>query len=48
MLATTAIIAALIYEWLGLALLRRAWLNVDALWVAALATTGALLLANTI
>src|SRR5258705_363436 len=45
MLATTAIIAALIYEWLGLALLRRAWLNVDALWVAALATTGALLLA---
>jgi hypothetical protein len=46
MLATTAVIAVLIYEWLGLALLRRAWFNVDALWVAALAITGTLLLSN--
>jgi len=48
MLATTAIIAALIYECLGLALLRRAWFNVDALWIAALAVTGILLLSNAI
>jgi hypothetical protein len=48
MLATTAVIAVLIYEWLGLTLLRRAWFNVDALWVAALAITGTLLLSNAI
>lgn len=48
MLATTAIIAALVYEWLGLAVLRKAWLNVDALWVAGLAVTGALLLTGTL
>jgi hypothetical protein len=48
MLITTAVIAALIYEWLGLALLRRAWFNVDALWVVALAVTGTLLLGNAI
>jgi hypothetical protein len=46
MVATTAIIAGLIYEWLGVAVLRKAWLNVDALWVAALAATGVLLLAS--
>jgi hypothetical protein len=44
MIATTAIIAALVYEWLGLALLRRAWLNVDLVWLVALAVTGAWLL----
>ncbi|HMA73374.1 MAG TPA: hypothetical protein VKP67_18105 [Xanthobacteraceae bacterium] len=44
MIATTAIIAALVYEWLGVALLRRAWLNIDLIWLAALAATGALLL----
>jgi hypothetical protein len=44
MIATTAIIAALVYEWLGLALLRRAWLNVDLVWLVALAATGVLLL----
>ena len=44
MIATTAIVAALVYEWLGLALLRRAWLNVDLVWLLALAATGALLL----
>ena len=48
MLATTAIIASLVYGWLGLALLRRAWFNVDALWVATLAAAGTLLLTNAI
>jgi hypothetical protein len=45
MLATTAAIAVLVYEWAGVGVLRRAWLNVDLIWVLALATTALLLLA---
>jgi hypothetical protein len=44
MLAMTALLATVIYEWVGLAILRRAWLNLDLLWTGALALTGALLL----
>jgi hypothetical protein len=44
MLATTGIIAALVYEWLGIAFLRRAWINFDLLWIAALVATGLLLI----
>lgn len=44
MLATTAAMSALVYEWLGLALLQRAWLNVDLIWTLALVATGAVLL----
>jgi hypothetical protein len=44
MAATTAITAGLIYKWLGLGLLRRAWLNLDLLWTFALVATGGLLL----
>ena len=44
MLATTAVMATLVYEWLGLALLRTAWLNVDLIWTVALVAMGALLL----
>jgi hypothetical protein len=44
MLATTALVAVLIYEWLGLALLRHAWINLDVIWLAALVATGAVLL----
>jgi len=44
MLATTGLIAIVVYEWVGLAILRTAWLNVDLIWTAALATTGLLLL----
>ncbi|MGH6814380.1 MAG: hypothetical protein ACREC6_01610 [Hyphomicrobiaceae bacterium] len=43
MLAITAAAAALIYEWVGLAVLRHAWFNVDVLWVAALLGTAVLL-----
>jgi hypothetical protein len=46
MVATTALAAALVYEWLGVAILRQAWLNVDLVWTMALAATGALLLAT--
>jgi hypothetical protein len=38
-------VAALTYEWVGLAVLRSAWVNVDALWTVALAATGTVLLA---
>jgi hypothetical protein len=44
MAATAAIIAVLIYEWVALDLLRRAWLNIDLLWTFALVTTGGMLL----
>jgi hypothetical protein len=44
MAATTAMIAALVYEWLGLDLLRRGWLNLDLLWTVALVATGGFLL----
>jgi hypothetical protein len=47
MLSVTAAIAAMIYEWVGLEVLRRAWLNIDALWVTALLATGMLMLLNT-
>jgi hypothetical protein len=44
MLAVTAAIAGLVYEWIGLEQLRRSWLNVDQLWLIALVATGVLLL----
>lgn len=44
MLAVTGLIAVVVYQWVGLAILRTAWLNVDLIWTAALATTGLSLL----
>ncbi|HJZ31647.1 MAG TPA: hypothetical protein VKF35_11105 [Hyphomicrobiaceae bacterium] len=44
MLATIAIVAAVIYEWVGLAVLKSAWVNVDLIWMLALGATGAFLL----
>ena len=44
MLAVTAAIAIIVYEWLGLAMLRRAWINLDLIWSLALAAAGAGLL----
>jgi hypothetical protein len=38
------LIAVLVYEKLGLALLRRAWFNLDLLWIIALMISGALIL----
>jgi hypothetical protein len=40
--AVTMLIAVVVYEKLGLRFLRRAWLNVDLLWVIALVLTGLL------
>lgn len=44
MLAVTAAIAAAVFEWLGVGFLRRGWVNLDALWIAALAAMGLSLL----
>src|SRR5215471_5794475 len=44
MLAVTAIIALLVYEWLGIDFLRRGWINLDCLWTGALLFTGFTLL----
>jgi hypothetical protein len=44
-LLVAALIALLVYEKLGLALLGRAWFNLDLLWVIALMMSGVLILA---
>jgi hypothetical protein len=46
MLSVAAAVAATVYEWVGLEVLRRAWLNIEALWVAALLATSMLMLLN--
>jgi hypothetical protein len=45
-LATTGIIALIVYNWLGLAGLRRGWINFDLLWTCALILTGLMLIAT--
>lgn len=44
MLGVTAILAIIVYRWVGLGILRSAWINIDMLWIAALAITGVMLL----
>ncbi|MGI9077513.1 MAG: hypothetical protein ACR2G6_09325 [Gemmatimonadaceae bacterium] len=44
MLAVAGVIAVVVYEWVGLAFLRRGWINLDRLWAIALFAAGALLL----
>jgi hypothetical protein len=44
MLAVAGLIAFAVYDWVGVAFLRRGWINLDRLWTAALLATGALLL----
>jgi hypothetical protein len=41
MLATAALVAVLVLQVLGLAVLRRAWINVDRIWAVALIGAGA-------
>jgi hypothetical protein len=41
-LLATTLLAWVVYAWLGVRLLRQAWFNLDVVWVAALAMTGAL------
>ena len=44
MLIVTAGVALLVHEWIGVAVLRRAWINFDLLWTAALIAAGAVLI----
>ena len=44
MLAVTAVVAVLVYEWIGVDFLRRGWFNLDRLWTGALVLTGLVLL----
>ena len=44
MLIVILAITVLVYEWLGLAFLRRGWINLDIIWTAALAVTGIILI----
>jgi hypothetical protein len=43
-LVVTAFIAVLVFERLGVGILRRSWFNLDLIWAAALVVTGALTL----
>ncbi len=44
MMATIAAIAISVYQWIGLAFLRSAWINLDAIWIAALMVCGLVLI----
>src|SRR5262249_5727696 len=46
MLLVTGAIAVLVYDWVGVAFLRRGWINLDPLWTVALILAGLLLLAG--
>jgi hypothetical protein len=43
MLLVTGAMAVAVYEWVGVEILRRAWINLDLLWSGALIATGVLL-----
>jgi len=45
MLAVTGVVAVVVYEWIGVAFLRRGWINLDLLWTIALVATGLIVLA---
>ncbi|HEX9468294.1 MAG TPA: hypothetical protein VF957_02010 [Bradyrhizobium sp.] len=44
MLIVSTAVAVAVYEWIGLEILRHAWLNLDLIWTLALLLAGALLL----
>ena len=44
MLAMIAGISVIVYDWVGLAVLRSSWINFDLIWIAALGICGVLLL----
>jgi hypothetical protein len=46
MLAVIAVVAGAVYEWIGLGVLRQAWINVDLVWTIALIAAGILLLSG--
>jgi len=44
MLATIGIVAIVVYKWVGVAFLRRGWINLDLIWTIALVLCGIILL----
>jgi hypothetical protein len=40
----TGVVALVVYEWFGLAFLRRSWINFDLLWIGMLVATGLVLI----
>lgn len=44
MLIVTTVVAVLVYEWVGVGILRKGWINLDWLWTGALLGAGVLLL----
>lgn len=46
MLVVAGAIAVAVYEWVGLAFLRRGWINLNLVWVLALIGAGAILLVS--
>jgi hypothetical protein len=44
MLATIAVISLAVYNWIGVGFLRRGWINLDLVWIAALLACGIALL----
>jgi len=45
MLVTIGIVSVIVYKWVGVAFLRRGWINLDLVWTLALIVCGFLLLA---
>ncbi len=45
-LVVTGLVALVVYEWLGVGILRRGWINFDLLWSGALVLTGFILIAT--
>src|SRR5262245_50972823 len=46
MVTVTTALAIATYEWLGVEILRRTWINIDLIWTVALAAAGVILLAS--
>jgi hypothetical protein len=44
MLVTITVISVAVYSWMGVAFLRRGWINFDLIWIGALLTSGIVLL----
>lgn len=48
MIAVTGLTAALVYQWVGVGVLRRGWINLDLLWSLALGALGMYLVLNAV
>ena len=47
-LTVAGLIALIVYDWVGLAVLRRGWVNFDRLWMSALTATGLMLIVTSV